>query len=122
MNEETYRTRLQEDPGDPLFAEFADLLRGEKRYSEAFEVCFQGLTANPQCHRGRLVLARLFYEKLHWPFAVRELRELRLALPENPHLQRLLERLQPGSEGGEEVQVTVAERDFDMTDITILDE
>lgn len=122
MDEESYRNRLQGDPGDPLFAELADLLRAQKRYDEAFLVCFEGLTANPQCHRGRLVLARLFYEKLLWPFAVRELQELRAALPDNPHLSRLLDRLQPGGEGGDISEATVAEKDFELTDITILDE
>ena len=93
--------RLNADPGDPLFAQVADSLRRAGKWSDALDIALSGLTANPQCHRGRLILARLFYDRHYYPFAVRELEHLHRAVPENASIGRLLERLSPGSTTGE---------------------
>jgi hypothetical protein len=62
-NEADLIEMLKADPGNPLFASFAESLRQEGRHQEAMAVCFTGLSANPSCHGGRLVLARCFYER-----------------------------------------------------------
>lgn len=129
MSDEQFRELLGQDPGDPAFAEFADILRRDGRHGEGFEVCFAGLTANPGCHRGRLVLARLFYERLYWPFAVRELKQLAEALPDNKQVRRLLERMAPetasarrGEESDVSADTTVAEAEFDVADVELMGE
>jgi lipopolysaccharide biosynthesis regulator YciM len=128
VNDEEYLRRLEEDPGDPLFAQFADKLREEQRYHEAMDICFQGLSSNPSCHRGRLVLARVFYERMFWPFAVRELRILMQAVPDNAHIAKIIERLAPGEDTSDvsvvekRVGDTVAETEFDMSDIELMEE
>jgi lipopolysaccharide biosynthesis regulator YciM len=81
------------DPGDPRFADLADMYRRRGDYQGAFDLCFNGLTANPSSVRGRVVLARLFYERHQFPFAVRELRELVKLIPDNMFLSKLLENL-----------------------------
>lgn len=95
MQHSEVETQLAQDPGNPVFAEYADQLRKEGQYSEALEVCYRGLSANPSVHRGRLVLARVYYEKLYWPFAIREVQQLQKELPHSETLKRLLTALAP---------------------------
>jgi predicted Zn-dependent protease len=95
MQRSEVQTQLAQDPGNPVFAEYADQLRREGQYSEALEICYRGLSANPSVHRGRLVLARVYYEKLFWPFAIREVQQLQKDLPHSETLRRLLTALAP---------------------------
>jgi len=69
---------LAENPGAPEFVELASLLAddAESRF-EARELCFRGLSENPDNSRGRLMLARLFYLDGYAEFCVRELAELK---------------------------------------------
>ena len=125
--EETYIERLQRDPGDECFVDYADYLRMHQRFLEAMGVCVAGLSSNPAFKRGRLVLARIFFDAGFLPFAVREVEELLHQSPENPALKRLLEVMlqdKPSEEAGDEeasagppADDIVAEVDFDIEDI-----
>jgi hypothetical protein len=41
------------------------------------------------------VLARVYYEQLYWPFAIREVEQLYQEFPESETVKRLLEALAP---------------------------
>lgn len=120
MEIDEIKARLEEDPGDPVFAELGEAYRIAGDLQEALWICLRGLSSNPDVHQGRLLLARIFYQLEYFPFAVRELRELAVALPENEHIRKLLEGLSPGSSagvghGGEiDGAEVVAESDFDI--------
>lgn len=121
MNEKEYRAALSADPGAPLFVEFAEYLRGLRRQSEAIDVCLAGLSANPDAHRGRLMLARVFYECGFVPFAVRELQVLGARFPENRALAKLRERLSPNiSQQDSAGESEVAEAEFDIDAIGLI--
>lgn len=135
FDESHYLKILEEDSGDPVFAEYAEHLRREGRPLEALNVCLKGLSGNPSCHKGRLALARVFYEQEYFPFARRELEQLAQELPENQSLKRLLEKFSieaaaaeskkgfKGSQGGmSEDDSVVAEADFDFECLDLLDE
>lgn len=95
--EQELTQRLAQDKGDPVFAELADLYMAKGQVGEALTTLLAGLSANPDYHPGRLVLARLFAHLGYTPFAVRELALLREARPECQSLERLLEAIAPGS-------------------------
>lgn len=119
--EQSYKERLAEDPGDDCFMDYAEYLRINGRHLEALAVCFGGLTSNPSALRGRLVLARIFYDAGYFPFAVREIEDLHRAMPENSAITRLKEVLlqdraseAPAEPADEEV---VAEAFLDVEDL-----
>jgi hypothetical protein len=135
------KATLVEDPGNPVFAEYAEHLRLAGQKMAGMEVCLNGLSLNPDCHKGRLVLARIFYDGNYLPFAVRELQALCVALPENKSVRRLLEKLAPdtkfpsaatskvepegsGSSGAEAkpASETIAETDFSFDDFEMIEE
>ena len=126
--DQNFEALLRDDPGNPAFANFAESLLNQGKWSEALEVCLAGLSSNPSCHKGRLLLARVYFERNHLPFAVREVRELLDALPENKFIRRLLERLSPESAassghrttGNTGEEKTVAEAEFDIGEIDLL--
>ncbi len=130
ITEQEYRATLNDDPGSPVFIELADLLYREGRMTEAVEICLGGLTANPSAHRGRLLLARFYYEKGYLPFAVQEVEKLTSALPQNEELAKLLQKLAPGSKPSVSTaqgnpassEKTLAEAEFDLGDIELIDE
>ena len=116
MRDET-RALLQEDPGNPAFVDFAEELRRAGELREAMEICLAGLSANPSSLRGRLVLARIFYESGYSPFAAREIAELQRARPESESLRKLA--MQLGSEISQaepplEQSEVVAEGEFNL--------
>lgn len=78
------------DPGHPAFAELADTYRRRGDYGGAFDLCFNGLSTSTHCLLGRAVLARVFYEKGQFPFAVRELEALAGSVPHNSLITALL--------------------------------
>lgn len=127
-SEAELRTTVQADPGNPAFAELAELLRTRGSYSEALEMCLSGLSKNPTCHLGRLVLARVFYDRRMYSFAVRELEALRIALPQSKTIAKLLEKLAPGSAAltqtaapvAAEAVETVAETDFEFDELDLI--
>lgn len=137
---------LAENPGDPAFVEQAGALFEQGKELEAIEVCLAGLSASPELHRGRLLLAKILFSKSFIPFALRELRYLNKALPENEPIRKLLEKLslsssdtesvessvaesaviqgetsdEGGAEGSEPEEVTVAESDFDLDELDLI--
>jgi predicted Zn-dependent protease len=138
--EEKVRERLSKEPGNPIFAEFAEYLRRKKDYAEALNVCFSGLSSNPSCHVGRLVLARIFYNLDYAPFAARELETLLRVTSEDESLRRLVLALNPmfvESEAGSTAKgndtakanstvkandTIIAETVFDMGSIDLLED
>jgi hypothetical protein len=129
--EDKIKEKLLEDPGNPVFAEFAEYLRRKRLMTEAMGICLSGLSANPSCHPGRLVLARIYYSLSYMPFASRELEALLTVFPEDQSLRRLVLALNPTfteirpddrqlSLGGAET--LIAETAFDMGDLDLLDE
>lgn len=124
-----YENVLERDPGNSAFAEFADLLRARYDYNRALRVCFAGLSANPGCLQGRLVLARIFYEQSFTPFAIRELLQINQESPENQAVQTLLAKLAPGTELSkpsaamvEMAESALAEAEFSLDDIELIEE
>ena len=118
---------LTQDPGNALFIEYAEHLKRSGRVSEALHVCLAGLSANPAAHQGRFFLARTFYELGYVPFAIRELKELVRAMPEVQPLRNLLLKLEPeGASSALEApaaeEQTVAENEFDITEIELVGE
>lgn len=126
QNEEDLRKIVSGDPGNPAFVDLAEILRRRGSWCEALEVSLTGLSKNPTCHQGRLVLARIFYDRHWYGFAVREIEALREALPQSKSIARLLEKLAPGAasaapsvKGPGEV---VAETEFDFDALEMIDE
>jgi hypothetical protein len=126
--EEKIKEKLLEDPGNPVFAEFAEYLRRKRQMADAMSICLSGLSANPSCHSGRLVLARIYYSLSYIPFASRELEFLLSFFPEDQSLRRLVLALNPtftevkeGTSSGN-AETLIAETAFDMGDLDLLDE
>lgn len=126
--ENEYREILSRDHGSVEFALFADLLAQEGRYGEALEVCLRGLSANPSYHQGRLILARIFFDMGCYPFAAREVSLLARTFPESESIRRLLAKLGPVgameaplSASPAEGEAILAESDFQVEDIDLLD-
>ena len=118
---------LAEDPGDPTFAEYGDFLRRRGETLKAIDVCLAGLSVNPDCHRGRIVLARAYYDRLYLPFAVRELEILRQALPDNRPIEKIIAKLAPDSgpaSGGSAAlqPSTLAEAEMGFDEIELIEE
>lgn len=122
---------LEDDPGNPAFADYADLLRREGDLTRAIEMCLRGLSHNPSHDLGRLVLARLFYERGWTPFAIREVEELCRRHPSNAGLTRLIKAIRPEGELPEAAvaqaapgssEETIAEADFDFEELDLIEE
>jgi hypothetical protein len=113
------------DPGDSAFAELADIYRRGGDYGGALDLCYNGLSANPACHLGRVVLARVFYERLQFPFAIRELRELYLLDPKNIFVSKLLSMLSPSEEhyfgSSDSAACPMAQAEFSFQELAAID-
>lgn len=100
MDREELELIVSADPGNSLFANLAELLREDGKLDRAFNVCFAGLSQNPGCHKGRLILARLYYESGFVPFAIKELEEIYRSLESSQSstqfISKLLKRLGSG--------------------------
>ncbi|MBX7138240.1 MAG: hypothetical protein K1X83_09670 [Oligoflexia bacterium] len=131
--EESIGAVLERDPGNPLFARQAEELRKAGALNEALLSCLKGLSHNPACHEGRLVLARVLFQLDFIPFAVREVQELRKAFPQSRSVEKLLMAIapdiavQPGAEKeaeqapAGESDGTLAEADFDIEDLELIE-
>lgn len=126
-----YSKILAANPGDPVFADYAEELRRSGKLDSALRICLQGLNANPDCHLGRLALAHIFYQQGYVSFATRELRELMHKCPELVSLQKLLQTLAPDQlieaaaaekavEVSSEQDSTVAEAEFELGDLDLI--
>lgn len=115
---------LETDPGDEIFVQYAESLKKEGKRVEALNVILRGLTASPTNNRGRLLLARMFYEDGYTPFAVRELIEIHKSIPQNKAIKQLLEKLSPGIVNSLDIKEgqVVGESEFDFAEIEVLGE
>ena len=86
---------LKHDPGHPCFVDYAESMRAAGNLDRSQEICLRGLSANPGAHLGRLLLARLYYEKGYYPFCAEQIRLLAGECPEVQSLGRLLRALSP---------------------------
>jgi hypothetical protein len=76
------KSELARNPDSESFLELAQLLQDTPEgRTEARDLCFRGISRNPQNALARLVLARLFYLDSLFEFSVRELIELREICP-----------------------------------------
>lgn len=89
MDELEFKQKLAVDPGNPIFAQYAELLSSQGKWHEAIETCLKGLSRNPGAHQGRLTLAKLYYERGYIPFALKEVGELSHAFPQSQTLEKL---------------------------------
>lgn len=106
------------------------------RIGAAFELLLQFLRYNPMDPQGRLLLAELFYRGGSPELAVEEVGKLSQRIPASESLSRLLQALDPLSQRGEksaregfveqhqgpEEKGVVAEVEFDIDDIGLLEE
>jgi lipopolysaccharide biosynthesis regulator YciM len=103
MNHEELKVLIENDPANERFPEYADFLRKNSEYKEALYILIKGLNGNPNNYRGRLILARVYYELDCWYFAVRELEVLYFELPNTRSsiretIKKLIAKLNPEKE------------------------
>lgn len=125
MNEDEVLTILSQDPGNSIFADYADILHRDGRSESGIMISLRGISANPSCYKGRLILSKIFFDLGFTPFCIEQLLILRRALPENKSLVKLLERLAPDIEMSKETdrpEETYAEAEFDFEDIELIDQ
>jgi hypothetical protein len=117
-----------------LNAALAEKERGN--LGASFELLLQFLRLNPMDPRGRLLLAELFYRGGSPELAVEEVSKLSRRIPQSESLSRLHEALDPLSQRGEQLsrddsvdhdqgpeeKGVVAEVEFDLDDIELLEE
>lgn len=118
---------------DEFVALAKELSETEGKRGEAREICFRGLSANPQHKLGRLVLARLFYLDKMYEFAARELGEL-VGTPNCPSLEKLCKEFEGvgakylrgtstlGNSQSKDPEAVVAEFDVDTEFLEAIDE
>lgn len=87
------RHKMRQSAEKECFAEYAEQLRLAKKYSASIRVCLEGLSHNPNEDRGRLVLARTYYDCGYIAFSLRELNFLSNRHPDNVYIKRLVEKL-----------------------------
>lgn len=106
------------------------------RIGAAFELLLQFLRLNPMDPQGRLLLAELFYRGGSPELAVEEISRLSQRIPQSESLSRLLQALDPLSQRGEQLsrddsvnhdqgpeeKGVVAEVEFDLDDIGLLED
>ena len=97
MSDSEFEETLSEDPGNPIFAEYAESLRVKNELDKAMHVCLRGLSVNPDFHKGRLLLARIMFLKEYTPFVIRELEHLIKVFPDNKSIKKILTKLSPYS-------------------------
>ncbi|MGI6681315.1 MAG: hypothetical protein ACOX3T_07540 [Bdellovibrionota bacterium] len=73
-----------------FFPEYAEKLRLVKKHSASIRVCLEGLSKYPSVDRGRLVLARTYYDCGYVDFALKELLYLNQKNPDNIFIKRLI--------------------------------
>ena len=66
---------LKENPNSQIFAALADVLRKKGELDSAFRICRQGIRLHPDYGCGRLVMAKINYDRKMYDWAEEELRE-----------------------------------------------
>ncbi len=129
--EKSLLDNLKKDPANPIFAEYAEYLRRKKRWWDAIEVCMEGLSHNPSVLAGRIVLARIYYQKGWLPFAVRELELIYSERPDSAETVSLLKKLSPDFQENSykntdkrdgtvsKEDTVIAETEFDLGDLEV---
>lgn len=129
---------LRADPGSLQFTEYVERFLESEKILEAIHISQIGLSHNPDCYEGRLLLAQAYYKSGAVPFAVREIEHLVAKLPENEHLEKLLAKLapdrvsltkahskKPGVDPVKETKdhdETVAESEFNLDELDLLND
>lgn len=98
----------------------------QSKLLDAQQLLLKGLSEDPFNPRARILLAKVFFEMGFVPFSVRELEQVYHELPDNKYVKNLLEKLAPERVGALDTVSqgtvgTLAEADFDIGDIEILD-
>ncbi|MCO6429278.1 MAG: hypothetical protein J5J00_00330 [Deltaproteobacteria bacterium] len=129
MDENEIERILLENPGDPLFLKYAEELMKSAKFEQALMVCLRGVSKSPAQLRGRLLLARAYYELGMMPLAAEQMKVVAQSAPESLPIQKLYNKLsvylwQPGDHSafsgpGEAV---MAEAEFDIGDMDLLEE
>ena len=127
MNEDEVLDILSTDPGNSVFADFAEVLHKQGSSEPAIIVCLRGLSSNPSCHKGRLILSKIYYDLGFKPFCVDQLKILVKSVPANKSLKNLLEKLAPQEFNSKTINLaqeikTVAEADFEFSEIELIEE
>jgi hypothetical protein len=127
MNEDEILEILSTDPGNSIFSDFAEALHKDGASEAAIIVCLRGLSSNPSLHKGRLLLAKIYYDLGFKPFCIEQLKFLLKQLPGNKSISRLLEKLDPQEFNRTTVQLTsevktVAEAEFEFGEIELIEE
>ena len=92
-NYKELKHQLRQNIEKECFAEYAEKLRLSRKYSASIRVCLEGLSKNPTVDRGRLVLARTYYDCGYIDFSLRELSFLIKRHPDNVYIKSLIEKL-----------------------------
>ncbi len=108
LNEEK-QNKLQHDLQNESFADCADNLRIAKNYSEAIRVCLEGLSSNPEFDRGRLVLARIYYDCGYIDFSLRELAYIYQKCPDNIYVKRLMDYFKRAKKPSKETSIIISD-------------
>ncbi len=66
---------LKENPQSQIFAALADVLRKKGELDQAFRICRQGLRLHPDYGTGRLIMARICFDRKMYDWAEQELEE-----------------------------------------------
>lgn len=127
MNEDEILEILSADPGNSIFSDFAEALHKEGNSEAAIIVCLRGLSSNPSLHKGRLILAKIYYDLGFKPFSIEQLKYLQKNLPSNKSIRNLLEKLDPQEFNKTTIQLnqevkTFAEAEFEFGEIELIDE
>lgn len=126
MQEDEVLAILEKDPGNSIFADFSESLYRDGRPETAIFVCLKGLSSNPSCHKGRLLLAKIFYDLEFKPFAIEQLKILAEKLPESRSITKLLDKIAPGEltaqASSSQESKTYAEAEFNFDDIELISE
>ena len=129
MSEEAKKA-FEADPGSASAVIYAKQLIAANKTTDAMAVLMKGLSANPNLHLGRLLLAKLYFGQGYIPFAAKEIKELCRQAQDNTALKRLLQKLEPTGTADSDVQskkeaaktdAVIAETDFDFGEIDLLD-
>ena len=127
MNEDEVIAILERDPGNSVFADYAQALHAGERSADAVITCLRGLTHNPSFHKGRLLLAKLFYDLGFLSFCLEQLRVIAEAIPDNKSLRKLLNKLAPSDDSvknssSQNISHTYAEVEFNLGDVDLIED
>lgn len=127
MNEDEVLNILSADPGNSIFSDFAEALHKDGNSEAAIIVCLRGLSSNPSYNKGRLSLAKIYYDLQFKPFCIEQLKTIHKNLPNNKSIKSLLEKLDPQDFNASTISLTsevktFAEAEFDFGEIELIED